>query len=280
MKLIVTHKSVDLDAVTSTWLIKRFYPHFKEASIVHVNAGSTWQDVLVDSDTNIIHVDTGLGRFDHHQNNDFTCASQKVYEWLIVNTELKPHMQQGLERMITFVTKIDHFREVDFPDPTSDIYEFSFFQLVEGLKHITGSDERAVEVSFIMLDAILQLMTNKIRAEKDIKEGLTFTSSFGKSLALESRNEEAIKLALKMGYQLVVRKDPVKGNIRIKTFPSPQHNLQNIYEKILQKDTVGSWFLHASGKMLLNGSSKNPALKPTNLTLHSVIEIIKSITNN
>lgn len=275
--IIVTHKSVDLDAVTSCWLIKRFYPNFKNARIFHVDAGHTYMEQVVDSNAHIIHVDTGFGRFDHHQTDEFTCASKKIFLWLINNVELKIHIQDGLSRMVEFVTQIDHFQEVFFPEPTNDMYEFNMFQIVEGLKHTTGSDEKAIEISFVLLDTVLQLMTNKIRAEEEIKKGYIFESSFGKSLALECKNEESVKLAQKSGFMLVVRKDPVKGHIRIKVFPKKELDLTKVYEKIIAKDKVGSWFLHVSKKMLLNGSSKNPSLKPTQLTIQEVISIIQSV---
>jgi hypothetical protein len=39
MRRIITHKSSDLDAVTSVWLLKRFLPGWEEAEIAFVNAG-------------------------------------------------------------------------------------------------------------------------------------------------------------------------------------------------------------------------------------------------
>lgn len=276
-KLIVTHKSVDLDAVTSVWLIKRFYPHFKDADIAFVNAGSTYEDKPVDSDEHIIHVDTGFGRFDHHQSDTFTCAAQKIYLWLKEHTTLKPVMQKGLERITNFVTDIDHFREVYFPDPTNDVYTFSLVELIEGLKHVSQNDLQVMDLSFKLLDASLQLITNKIRAEEELEKGYAFTTKYGKTLAIESKNEEVMKLAMKMGYQLVIRKDPQRGNIRIKTFPDKKNDLTPVYEAILKKDKKGDWFLHVGKKMLLNGSSKNPALKPSSLTLKQVIQIVKKV---
>jgi nanoRNase/pAp phosphatase (c-di-AMP/oligoRNAs hydrolase) len=67
MKILVTHFSPDLDAISSCWLIKRYLPDWHTASIKFVPAGQTFENKPVDSVSNIIHVDTGLGRFDHHQ---------------------------------------------------------------------------------------------------------------------------------------------------------------------------------------------------------------------
>ncbi len=53
-------------------------------------------------------------------------------------------------------------------------------------------------------------------------------------------------------------------------------DLTPIYEKILKVDPEGSWFLHVSKRMLLNGSSKNPQMKGTKLTLPEVVEILQN----
>jgi hypothetical protein len=42
-------------------------------------------------------------------------------------------------------------------------------------------------------------------------------------------------------------------------------------------DPQATWFLHVSKKMLLNGSPKNPKMKPTKLPLNDIIEVLKTI---
>ena len=39
MRRIITHKSSDLDAISSVWLLKRFYPNWDGAEVEFVNAG-------------------------------------------------------------------------------------------------------------------------------------------------------------------------------------------------------------------------------------------------
>ena len=78
-----------------------------------------------------------------------------------------------------------------------------------------------------------------------------------------------------MGYVLVIRKDPKKGYVRIKAVPKPDIDLTHFYELLQEKDSNATWFLHASKHMILNGSSKNPDMKPTTLTLNQIIEIVR-----
>ena len=118
----------------------------------------------------------------------------------------------------------------------------------------------------------------KIRAEDEITKGYSFTSKYGKSLALDSENESVIKLALKKGYEFVLLFYSNDNTYRIKTLPSKKYNLSPLYEAIKKQDGKATWFLHISKNMLLNGSSKRPDSVPSSLPLKSVIEIIKNLT--
>ncbi|MBI3070087.1 MAG: hypothetical protein HYY87_02170 [Candidatus Levybacteria bacterium] len=91
-----------------------------------------------------------------------------------------------------------------------------------------------------------------------------------------------------MGYAVVVRKDPRKGYVRIKARPSETRssklevrnediNLTLTYEKLRKMDPGATWFLHISKKMLLNGTVKNPKMKPTRLSLEEIIKVLENI---
>ncbi|QQG43951.1 MAG: chromate resistance protein [Candidatus Roizmanbacteria bacterium] len=277
MKTLVTHFHPDLDSLTSCWLIKRFYPGWEDAEIVFVDAGKTLNDNEPDTDPNILHIDTGLGQFDHHQTNEYTSATQRVYFFLLKNKYLSEDLNEQLERIVNHVNDVDHFAEVYYPNPTSDIYDFNLSQIIEGLNATLKSAHKVMDHGFITLDAILQLFKNKIAAEKAIKEGYVFESKWGKTLAMETKNEESMKLALKTYYKVVIRKDPEKGNLRIKTLPQKELDLTPLYQILKKQDPKATWYLHLSKNMLLNGSSKRPSSVPTSLSLKKVIEIIKEI---
>lgn len=270
--------SPDIDSITSVWLVRKFLPGWAEAEIKFVAAGSTLDGQPVDSDPEIIHVDTGFGKFDHHQTADRTCASKKVFEHLKSEGLLKDRQTPALEKMVAQVTEYDHFGEVFFPDPSADHYEFMIHKIIEGgLKTVLKDDLLINQAIFPMLDALLNIFMKKIQAEEEIKKGFVMTSAWGKTLFMETRNEETMKLAQKMGYVLVVKKDPVQGFVRIKTIPGKKYDLNPLYEKIIKADKKGTWFMHASGNMLLNSSSKNPNFVASPLTIKRLIEIVKGI---
>lgn len=270
--------SPDIDSIASAWLIMKFLPGWSDAKIKFVAAGSTLDGEPADKNPEIIHVDTGFGHFDHHQTSDYTCASMLVYEYLKKEGHIKQKQKAGLERMVREITGYDHFSEVFFPEPDADRYEFMIHKIIEGgLKAVLKDDSSINEAIFPLLDALFNIFMKKVQAEEEIKMGFVFQSRWGKTLIMETKNEETTKLAMKKGYHLVVKKDPEKGNVRIKTLPGKQYDLKDLYEAIIKVDKKGTWFLHASGNMLLNSSSKNPNFVATSLSVKRLIEIIKTL---
>ena len=92
---------------------------------------------------------------------------------------------------------------------------------------------------------------------------------------METTNDEVVHLGQKMGYALVVRKDPRKGYLRIKSLPKDDIDLTPVYNVLAKRDPAATWFLHASRHMILNGSTKNPEMRPTTLKLAQIIDVLK-----
>ncbi|OGK47478.1 hypothetical protein A2963_01130, partial [Candidatus Roizmanbacteria bacterium RIFCSPLOWO2_01_FULL_40_13] len=242
MKIIVTHMSPDLDAIASTWLIKKFLPGWSDATINFVSAGKTLHDKSPDSNPETIHVDTGLGKFDHHQSADLTCSTKKVLDFLNREKHIKKNLQKPLEILANFAIDDDHFLEIYYPEPTADRYEFLINNLIDGLKIVLVEDIKLTEFVFTILDGMLEKLKLKVISIQELNNGIVFTSYLGKSFIIETGNDEVLKSAQKAGYNLVIRKDPKYGNIRIKTPPDPNLDLTPLYNKILKLDKEGYWF--------------------------------------
>lgn len=276
MKTIVTHIGPDLDAITSIWLVKTFFPHWEEAQLAFVPAGTTLEKLPPDDNPEVIHVDTGFGMFDHHQNDDDTCAAQLVY-----NRVKELHGQDpAMERLVAVVNDVDHFRQVFFPNPNADYWSFQLEEIIDGWRLIhSDNPQKLAGLGMDCLDAIYKELQNKVWAEKEIKENSTeFETKWGKSLALETTNDDVIHVAQKMGYRVVLRKDPKKQYVRIKSLPVPDIDLTPLYNTLKTIDNSATWFLHASLHMILNGSTKNPDMRPSTLSLEQIVDIMKKIT--
>lgn len=300
MKTIVTHFNPDLDAVASVWLLKKFYPEFLHAEVQFVPAGRTWRGFDVDSDPEMIHVDTGLGILDHHKENLNTCSARLVLEFL---KKKDIDVDEALERLVDVVNEIDHFREVYWPNATSDRYEFCLESMLDGWKLLyQGQDLRFVDWALDCLDGLYRNLQNKVWAEKEIENiGKVFTTRFGKAVAVETMNDDVLHVAQKMGYVIAARLDPKKHYVRIKALPPHQKglcapdchchehakekcNCKNVdinvdlsgaYNEFKKLDSKATWYLHPDHRQLLNGSTKSPEMRPTKLTLDEIINVLK-----
>ncbi|OGD62874.1 hypothetical protein A2160_05830 [Candidatus Beckwithbacteria bacterium RBG_13_42_9] len=275
MKIIITHLNPDPDAIAAAWLLKRFDPQLSDAEVEFVPAGETYQKQKVDSDANIIHVDTGFGRFDHHDTNERTCAAKKVLDDLqsrLVHLE----EDKALPRLVEIIMQDDHFEDCYWPEANNDRYAFFMTAILDGLKKGgKANDQQLIEFGFRCLDGIYTTLKLRIEAEAEIQDkGKEFETKWGKALAIESKNDEVMKVAQKSGFVLVLRKDP-DGMVRIKAQPNSKVNLTLTYQSLKKMDPEATWFLHASKKMLLNGSYSNPEMVPSQLSLIDVMEIIK-----
>lgn len=239
----------------------------------------------------VIHVDTGLGPLDHHQTNDeATCAAKRAWEWVVRErwnaSSRKAKKAAEIEagnRLMHVICDIDHFKEVFWPDPVSDRYEITIARILDGLKLLEKDDDKKVlELGLICLDSLFRAFENKVWAEQELREkGVKFKTRFGNGIGVETYNDDVIHLSQRMGYQVAVRKDPKKGYVRIKARPKAEGknsvDLTKAYEKLRELDPNATWFLHVSKRMLLNGTAKNPKMKPTTLTLGEIIEVLKKI---
>ena len=277
MKIIATHISPDLDAISSIWLIRRFMKGWAQATVKFVPAGTALDGKNPDENPNIIHVDTGFGKFDHHQDNEDTCAAKKVFLHLKKEKAFRTSQIEPIERMIEVINDIDHFREVFLDEADKDIYDFNIVNIIEGMRNQVNTPEDLVEFTQDMLDGLQQVFSNKVNAEREIANGLIFKSRWGKTLAITTDNEEVVRLAQKKGFNMVIRKNSKNGYLRVKTQPLKKLNLKKLYDVFLEKDPKAYWFFHSSGNMILNGSSKNPNTTPSKLSLNTVVEIVKNI---
>ena len=276
MNTIVTHIYPDLDALASIWLIHRYLPNWERAQVVFVSAGKTLNNEPPDSKSDVLHVDTGMGKLDHHQTAELTCATKRVLLMLIDKKLINDKKKYALEKLVDVVCEFDHYHEALLDNADSDIYEFLLVNVIEGTKSTGLSNPELIEFAEEALDGTLQTFLKKIQAEKEIHSGLIFKSSWGKTLAVETDNEEVSRLAQKKGYSMVIRRNS-KGYLRIKLIPNVKLKLTVLYQKVVKIDPRATWFLHASGRMLLNGSAKNPEAIPTTISLHDIISIVKKL---
>ena len=282
--ILVTHKSPDLDAIGSVWLFKRFlHGDFGSAPILFVPAGGRIAPEIAAQfgvgESHVIHTDTGLGEFDHHQperGGKRVCATSLVYDHLCTIQRDKK-TDKSLKYLVEYITAIDHFEETKWENPSDLRYQMMLHGLLAGAKSSgVYDDDSMVQFGFSLLDAAYNALRGEFRADEIIQEkGMTMKIGDKRVLAIASSNSEVEKRAQKQDYDLVVRKDEELGHIRVKATPDSGIDLEKVYKVILEHDKVGTWFLHNSHRMLLNGSSKNDTQLPSPLSLTQIVQILK-----
>lgn len=274
----MTHIFPDLDAIGAAWLLVRFHPDFSETEFAFVPAGDTYNHSAVDSDPTIVHVDTGMGQFDHHQSAVKTAASELVFNYLKSGKFITLKHQTALERLVKLIVEIDNFDDCFWPAAAADRYDLGLAEIINNLK-ISGrlNDKELVYQGMILLDAALCGFLIKVKAEAEIRLGEKFNCRWGKALAVESKHGLLSKLAQKGGFVLVIRKEPKTGLVSIKSQPKAGIDLKPIYSELMKQDGKASWFFHQSRHIIVNGSRHNPAVKASRLSLKEIVEIVRKI---
>jgi hypothetical protein len=283
-KTIVIHHAPDLDAIGGVWLFTRFLSQeFASAKVLFVNSGDSLSDSEIAKNkldpNDIYHVDTGKGPLDHHtpeKSGKDICATSLVFDY-IQNRHLEISQDKALKSIIDFITQVDHFGEVYWPDATNARYSFMIHELIRGQELADQhSDDQQLQFGLQCLDNAYNVLVQQHKAAEILdSQGTVFSIRAGKCLAISSKNDDVIKLAQKRGISMVIKKDPTLGSVRIKARPDSQINLDKLYTAILAQDTIGSWYNHPSGKMLINSSRKMTAQKPTPLSLETIIDLVK-----
>lgn len=285
--LIVTHKSPDLDAIGSVWLLRRFRPELTDAYVTFVPAGSTLpEDAIADIEKAIeqkidrhaiIHTDTGLGEFDHHQPER---AGERYSATRLVHLDLIAHnpdlrRDEALEKLVNFIHLADHFKEITWPEYKEWRSLFYLTDIIDGAKYSGGYDDYELLLwASTLLDAMYSRLQHELKADRELQRNAKWlTVGKYQVCAVSSANHQTERRALRLGADLMLRQDPMVGNVRIKARPDCDIDLTALYEAILLEDKVGEWFLHNSKKMLLNGGQKGPQFKPTSLSLTKILRL-------
>lgn len=277
-KTIVVHIFPDLDAIAAAWLLVRFDSQFEDSQFEFVPAGKTLNGKIVDSDPSVVHVDTGMGRFDHHQTGERTCAAKKVLDYLFEESLIGSKNRMALKRLVEIVIQVDHFEDFFWDKPDNDRYDFFLKSIFDYLKMSGKLNDRELMVQgFLLLDAVLFGLKEKVKAEDELTKGVEFESRWGKSIGVETQFSRVSKLAQKKGYTLIVRKEEKSGMVSVKCQPRPELDLTKAYEALRKADPQADWFFHSSKHIIVNGSRHNPEMKPSNLSLDQVIGVLSNV---
>lgn len=279
MKKIFTHINPDTDAIAGVWLVKKFLPGWQEAEIGFVEATSSIKEnSTVDANPDVLYVDVGRGKLDHHQTGEYLSATRLCWEEILKQTDgqgLKPLELQAIEQLVEIETEIDNARFLSWPEVKEGRYFFYLHEIVDGLRGIAETDDQILEFGFRAFEAIFLDLKGKIKADEELGSGTIFETPWGKAIALETGNKQVLFRGEALGYVLVLKRDPENGCARIYSRADSKVDLTKAYNKFKEMDPESDWFLHATKRLLINQSTINPNMRPTKLTLKQIIEVLK-----
>ena len=260
---IVGHLAPDLDCLTAIWILIRF-GGAADPDLQFVPAGATLHDQPADSDPRVIHVDTGGGRFDHHQRRArHLCAAELVRRAVVPN-------DPALERMVRQVCQIDNAVA-----PAGEQGFFNISSLIAGYNLLFPT--RPHHVAFAMLpnlDAWHEHEARQLRLEAAFARRLEFDTPWGLGIAMESEDGGSSKLAYGRGAVLYAYRDG-HGWMGVAAQSRSDVDLLPVYQDLRQVDQGADWYLHPNHRLLLCGTAKAPPRTPSRLSLVELVLVIQ-----
>jgi hypothetical protein len=259
--IIVGHCNPDLDCLSAMWILRR-WGGLKEALLRFVPAGTTLDGAVVDSDPRVIHVDTGHGRFDHHDIADPTLSAAELVRRVVAPDDAI------LQRMTHAITQLDHARAEGGTAP-------NICDLISGFNmlHPTSPETVAVAV-FANLDAWYAYEARQLNLEAAFAARIEFDTPWGLGIAMESDDGGSARLAYGAGAVLYVYRDG-KGNMGVVARSRSPVDLTPICFDLKRIDPNADWYLHPSKRMLVCGTPKAPPRVPSRLSLSEVVGVLR-----
>lgn len=268
MKTLVTHINPHLDDIAGIWLLKKFDPTFADASVEFISAS---HDKAANEETeDRVFVGTGGGKFDEHKEGLDTCAGSLVFEYLKSNNLLPQDeiLIKALEELVSWNKLIDTGKA-----PASEFSAFSIQTIIRPKDGNAETSSKAVELGKEILDRLLEVLKNKVQANKDWESRIEFETKFGKTIAIQSSSVDR-GFCKQKGGDLFLIYDPKYPSVQFFT-PSFEIDLEPIYIKVKEIDGEADWFLHQSHHMVICGSGSAPDSKPTKLSFEELINLVK-----
>lgn len=271
VKRILTHVSVDIDAVVSVWFALRFIIK-KEVPIDFVPASWDGRGIKFDD----LALDINAGGFGIKGKQDKT---GKVHSCLkeLVRGHADKETKIFLRGLINFVEEID---SGDFDLKNSRTYEkgeIPFLSLVFSLRSLQAyhqkNDGVVCQRMFEILDGMLASMKKRSSDRKSLYSSII---TVGRS-AIVIKEGSSISargiLFQTEKYDSIVYVDG--DNLGLLTRDGLRADLPEVKEVIKKAEEEGEWFSHPAGYLFCRGCRKSPADSPSKVDPYDIAKAIE-----
>jgi len=259
--VVVGHLSPDIDCLCAIWMLRR-WGGMSNATLRFVPAGQTLDGAPVDSDADVVHVDTGHGRYDHHATADHNLSATELVRRTVAPDEAV------LRRIARAVTRLDHALAEGGTAP--DLCE-----LIEGFNTVyPGTPEAVASNMFANFDAWYAYEAKQLRLEVAFANRIEFDTPWGLGIAMESDDGGSSRLAYGAGAVLYAYRDG-KGNMGVAAKSRAPVDLTQVLRDLKRLDALADWYLHPSKRLLLCGTPKSPPRVPSQLSLDELVGVLR-----
>lgn len=265
--VIVAHLAPDLDCIAAIWILKRF-GGAADALVCCVPAGTTLNHQPVDSDPCIVHVDTGNGRYDHHQRNVRTLSAAELVRRNVAAYD------GALERIIRQVTSFDNATATERQGSDLTMLADSFNLLYP------DDPNRVVELMLPNLDAWYAHEQHQIQLNESFANRIEFHSPWGRGVAMQSPFGGSSALAFRGGAVLYTYREELHGWMGVAAQARSNADLTSLADQLVVVDAGAQWYLHPSKRLLLCGTAKAPVTQTSRLSLREMVTVIEGLSQS
>lgn len=300
MTTIVTHTAPDFDAIGACWLLTRYGPYKKEASVEFVNTGNPDRAALDIADA---VVDTGREfnpdrlRFDHHHfpgaQANLTCATQQVYEHLCI-------VRSDYEDVTLSTSGILHLRPIIDLIYAGDTGRHEADQsratgihaLLSVKKARRASNEELLAFGYDLLDMLAERLRAQSVARQELASKVVYRSDDGLIVAIKDGSPGSTFAAYEDGAWLVLfqssmpevptnaigimrggeSQEPHAGGLVGAVLEDMEYHSEHIHSAIY--DELATWYRHEAGFFAGRGTAKAPDARPITVDLAEVARLI------
>jgi hypothetical protein len=270
MPTIVTHIRPHLDEICAIWLLRRYLPAWRDASVEFVHTDEL-EPPIIDNDERV-HVGVGRGQFDEHKGDLGECAASLVYRHLNESVVLNQNERKALDRLVEWVRQEDNGQLMALPGR-----EFSVPAVLAG--HYTGKGSESQELLDFgsqVMDALLIGMRLEVELDVDWENRQELDTPYGKTVALVSDTRGKIDArAYSQGFDVLVRISPSGDYAEIRARAGTDIDLTPVRDALKTADVGADWFFHHSKKLLICGGELTGHARTTSLELPALLQLIQ-----
>lgn len=293
IRYVVTHLHPDFDAWLCYWLFTRFVPGAEGAELRFVPAGTRWGE---HEDPTIVHVDTGLGKFDQHGKCLLNSSSA-----LLITEAFGIDKDPGLRALLQLAVVVDNAKEIE---PTSIVCQIRAYPAIIIDQQTRQPDWHKIKQRvFEIFEIVYHQENDRHNAQQEFAQNSRWhTTNNGLRLALLDDRPHLRGPAFNAGADvvlwffrrgndrfyvgLVINNQSITLNLDYVAYCLRWWEAHMAGISLDGDDTylyghgtvgpAGQWFLHDSGNLILYGSKTHPlpASECTRLTRKRIEDIV------